>query len=365
MQTNTEAAAPTEIDMRNNEKPRDVEVGIDDNRGGKQVEPSVMLKYFSLVCLAVQNTALILMMRYVRTQKGDMFMATTAVIMSEAFKVFAALSIILYQEGNIRSWLQHLIDNIIKQPIDCLKISIPSIIYVLQNNLLYVAVSNLDAATYQVTYQLKILTTAIFSVFMLKKQISKLQWIGLVLLFIGVSVVQLQPSEAKQKTPSSVEQKPALGFLCVVISCVMSGFAGVYFEKILKGTKASVWIRNVQLGVLGVFIGFITMEINDGAKVTEKGFFFGYSNAVWFVILLQSFGGLCVAVVVKYADNILKGFATSAAIILSCIASIFFFDFTLTLQFTFGASLVMYSVYMYSRYPIVTATSTETKVSVK
>lgn len=39
---------------------------------------------------------------------------------------------------------------IIHKPIETLKLAIPSGIYTLQNNLLYVALSNLDAATYQV-----------------------------------------------------------------------------------------------------------------------------------------------------------------------------------------------------------------------
>ena len=95
------------------------------------------------------------------------------------------------------------------------------------------------------------------------------------------------------------------------------------------------------------------MLINDGAKVHEKGFFFGYDYVVWAVISLNAFGGLLVAVVVKYADNILKGFATSAAIVLSCITSMYLFDFQLSWQFTIGASLVISSVYIYGKYPVI------------
>lgn len=39
---------------------------------------------------------------------------------------------------------------IVHKPVETLKLAIPSGIYTLQNNLLYVALSNLDAATYQV-----------------------------------------------------------------------------------------------------------------------------------------------------------------------------------------------------------------------
>lgn len=39
---------------------------------------------------------------------------------------------------------------ILHKPMETLKLAIPSGIYTLQNNLLYLALSNLDAATYQV-----------------------------------------------------------------------------------------------------------------------------------------------------------------------------------------------------------------------
>jgi UDP-sugar transporter A1/2/3 len=185
---------------------------------------------------------------------------------------------------------------------------------------------------------------------MLSKKLSTRQWCALLILFVGVALVQFRPDDSKSSKVSTTAQQPMLGLFAVILSCFMSGFAGVYFEKILKGTKQSLWLRNVQLGSLGAIIGLLTVGIKDGPKIQEKGFFFGYDYAVWAVIIFQSMGGLLVAVVVKYADNILKGFATSAAIVLSCIASIYLFNFKLTLSFTTGAFLVIISVYIYSKY---------------
>lgn len=309
-----------------------------------------MLKQLSLVLLTLQNALLILVMRYTRTRKGDMYFATTAVVLSEGLKVLTSLMILAVQEGTFTKLMCYLRDNIWRQPLDCLKVSVPAFIYTLQNNLLYIALSNLDAATFQVSYQLKILTTALFSVLMLKKKLSPQQWSALVILFVGVALVQFRPEDSKSSKTATTDQRPSVGLFAVILSCFMSGFAGVYFEKILKGTKQSLWLRNVQLGSMSVIIGLITMEIKDGPKIQERGFFFGYDYVVWIVIVFQSLGGLLVAVVVKYADNILKGFATSAAIVLSCIASIYLFDFKLSFPFTTGAFLVIISVYIYSKF---------------
>jgi solute carrier family 35 (UDP-sugar transporter), member A1/2/3 len=317
----------------------------------RNISKTDYLKYVSLLTLIFQNAALILWMRYVRTTPGDMFISTTAVVCAEAFKCMASLFIILIEVKGIRQWLHHLRENIFSDPWDNIKISVPSLVYTLQNNLQFLAISNLDAATYQVCYQLKILTTALLSALMLNKKLSRVQWLSLVILFAGVACVQFQPSEATTDAADGEAPKHNwfIGMTAVAVSCLMSGFAGVYFEKILKGTKQSVWVRNVQLGFIGVLIGLVTMWINDGAQVREKGFFFGYTWAVWLAVALQSFGGLLVAVVVKYADNILKGFATSAAIVLSCVASMAFLDFQLSAMFTIGASLVIVAVYLYSR----------------
>ena len=71
------------------------------------------------------------------------------------------------------------------------KLVVPAAIYAFQNNILYQALTYLDAVTYQVTYQLKILTTALFSVLVLRRALHPRQWVALVMLTVGVTIVQV------------------------------------------------------------------------------------------------------------------------------------------------------------------------------
>ncbi len=48
------------------------------------------------------------------------------------------------------------------------------------------------------------------------------------------------------------KQNRLLGFAAVLSMCFSSGFAGVYFEKVLKGSSLSVWMQNVRLSLLGM-----------------------------------------------------------------------------------------------------------------
>jgi UDP-sugar transporter A1/2/3 len=70
---------------------------------------------------------------------------------------------------------------------------------------------------------------------------------------------------------------------------------------------------------------------------------------VFGVIGLQAIGGLIVSIVVKNSGSIVKGFATSGSIIISCLlSSLLFKDTTMNVKFLFGALVVMLSTLMYS-----------------
>ena len=94
------------------------------------------------------------------------------------------------------------------------------------------AASNLDVPTFQVTYNLKILTTALFSVLLLRRRLSTQKWAALAILFAGVAIVQLQSTAAahggkiEPTTVGGQEMNKAKGLGAVALACLTSGLAG-------------------------------------------------------------------------------------------------------------------------------------------
>ncbi|KAI8083794.1 nucleotide-sugar transporter-domain-containing protein [Thamnidium elegans] len=344
------------------------------------------IKHISLITLVVQNSALILMMRYTRSSvpADKLYLASTAVLMSELLKtvvcLFVVYSLLPNSKKSIPNFSSFLYRELIINWKETIKLGLPAILYLIQNNLQYIAATNLDAATFQVTYQLKILTTAFFSVVILGRKLSRTKWTALGVLTVGIALVVL-PKEALQNwmgyqivaavpENSIGNQSNTKGLVSVFTACILSGIAGVYFEKIVKTKQrdgnldllekqkiqqmeqTQLWIRNIQLSLFSVVLGCIfVVALQDGKAIMQDGFFQNYSYLTWVVILIQAGGGLIVGFVVRYADNILKGFATSISIILSSIVSVWLFNFEVTLSFGMGALLVVYATYMYGSSP--------------
>jgi len=253
---------------------------------------------------------------------------------------------------------------------DCWKLSVPAILYgtswhfqsseceywmtgaripVIQNNLQYVAAENLDVATFQVTYQIKILTTAGFSVILLHKSLNLSKWVSLFLLALGVGIVQAQSVGGTGREATAGLMNPAAGFLAVLIACCTSGLAGVYFEMVLKNSQTDLWIRNSQLSLFSLIPAALPIIYELSRSEHRLDLFHNFGGWAWSTVFIQVFGGLITSLVIKYAGNILKGFATSLSIVISCLASVALFNFPLTLTFAVGASVVLVATWMYSK----------------
>ncbi|KAI6198852.1 UDP-galactose/UDP-N-acetylglucosamine transporter srf-3 [Aphelenchoides besseyi] len=338
------------------------------------------LRYLSLVVLVIQNASQVLVLRYAAQRNQPQFIKTVAVLFNEVIKLITSLILLTITTGSVKWTVQSLKRQYFVKWLETLKVGVPALIYTIQNFLLYVAIDHLDAGTFMVTYQLKILTTAIFTVLLLNRRLSLWQWMALAILTVGIALsadegakhvakmVQLDSARNLSITktiPGTVDfaptnQRPLIGLAAVLAAALMSGFAGVYFEKILKESDVSIWLRNVQLATFAIPIALVMIVSKDYATVQQNGWMHGFDWVVWLGTLLQSLGGLLIAVVVKYADNILKAFATSVAIIVSTVVSIFFFGIIPEPLFLLGATLVIGAVVVYSIFPYNTKTHTLT-----
>ncbi len=83
-------------------------------------------------------------------------------------------------------------------------------------------------------------------------------------------------------------------------------------------------------------------------EFVSSSLFAGFDSYVWMLVLVQAGGGILVAAVIKFADNILKGFATAIAIVANGLVSYFLFDFVPSGLFLLGATIVVVSTVLYS-----------------
>jgi drug/metabolite transporter (DMT)-like permease len=197
-------------------------------------------------------------MRYtiVFSPPGERYFTSTAVLNAEIMKFFISLAACFYFDcgGSTKEFQELVQKELIDNKIDWLKLTVPSLLYTVQNSLQYVSMALLSAPVFQVLYQMKIITTALFSVLLLAKRITGFQWFSVVALAAGVSLVQLSQLDDNADNKSN----SLAGLISVLLSCLTSGFAGVYFEMVLKSSNASIWLRNIQLSLIGGFLSLVS-----------------------------------------------------------------------------------------------------------
>lgn len=170
----------------------------------------------------------------------------------------------------------------------------------------------------------------------------------------GVATVQLEGSRQPRTVAQRAATNPIVGLAAILAACFSSGLAGAWFEYVLKAPSApapppssdattpalnssssaasskspsspaprlrpnspSLWARNVQMSVPSLCFSLSGVLLSpDYHRITTHGLLEGFTPLVWGVVANQALGGLLVAMVVREASSVAKGFATSIAIV--------------------------------------------------
>lgn len=309
-----------------------------------------------LILLAVQNCSKTLLMRYVMKDQPKI-LTSAAVLGSEFLKLSASCAFILfYQNKSVASILQYLRDD----ARNTLLLTVPAAAYNLQMSLEYVALANLNAALFAVLVQTKLLFTATMAALVLRTKLKVMQVISLVLLTVGVTLCNL--SNTNTSSAGTVwDAKTITGVTATLGIAVSSGFASVYTEKVIKGQKQQqrpaavtdgsaygLAYTQVQLALMSLVTMGVYAVVKDLSKILAHGLFFNFTAAALLSVVNSAVGGLIVAAVLKYADSVLKGYATAVSVVLTGVLSMLLFGTQLSAIYFLGIVNVVIAVVLYN-----------------
>jgi len=298
---------------------------------GREMEEWKMGGY--VVALTIMLSCQSLLITFSKNSNLYSYNTTSAILSAEVVKfLLSALTLWWYK-----------MDMKFRINFETLPYCIPALIYFVQNNLVFYALIYVDPTTYLLLNNLKILTTGILFRYILKRELSSLQWGALVLLMVGCSSSQI----ASGCNTTSIFAVPFTGILICVILSILSAAAGIYTEYIMKVTSLkvdSLQTQNMHLYFFGIIFNTIGYLYE---KEPGESFFDGYNFATILVVASYSFTGLIVSVIMKYADNMVKIYSTAVSMSLTMVISVLLFNFEPTPQLFFGIVIITISLLMY------------------
>jgi solute carrier family 35 (UDP-sugar transporter), member A1/2/3 len=319
-----------------------------------EAPPFFSIKSAVLISLCLQNAGYTLLRKW--TTQNERVSSKEILFVSEVLKLIFSLYMVINDVEGMKSDAQGTgLSKIIWLVKNSKKMLVLAAIYGAMNILSFVALEYIGAGEFTICAQLKILTTAGFSVLILRTSLSWTKWRALILLVFGCILVA-SPNFSNSKESTDVMGIPSqlFGYLAVLTEVVLSGFASIYFEKVVKSTTEviTIWERNFQLGIYSLLMygGIMIYESYclEQEVETARIAWSGWSFITFIVAVLGATGGLLVAATLKYADSILKTLAAAGAIVLSTVLGHYLLDGPLDTVVSIGAIVTIIAIANYT-----------------
>jgi UDP-sugar transporter A1/2/3 len=248
---------------------------------------------------------------------------------------------------------------------------LPAFLYTIQNLAALMAYQNLEALTFNVLNQTKILSAALSCYFVMGKRQSTMQVISLCVLILSTLVIEqiLHPGavvslmsmrggaaafglqnplkgmsgafSSLSSYASGAGRRVTHGIVPIFVASLISGLAGALTQKNLQGSQgsASIWAKkrstkssplvtrpprnaylfSMEMNIASVILLLVSLGLSsDGRTILRsRSFFSNWTPETFIPVITNSIGGILVGLVTKHAGSVRKGFALIFGLLLS------------------------------------------------
>jgi UDP-sugar transporter A1/2/3 len=213
---------------------------------------------------------------------------------------------------------------------------IPAALYTIQNIASLLAYQNLEALTFNVLNQTKILSAALCCYLVMGKKQSKVQVFSLLMLVASAMVMEkviplknwgIAAAKSSLGSPDLMSRHVTHGVVPVLFASFISGLAGALTQKNLQGAskKASsvtkgrnTYLFSMEMTVASALVLLVSLLVSsDGKAMSQNGLLHKWTPQTLIPIFTNSIGGILVGLVTKHAGSVRKGFALIFGLLLS------------------------------------------------
>jgi len=138
------------------------------------------------------------------------------------------------------------------------------------------------------------------------------------------------------------------GVIPVVIGSILAGVATTVSQKVLQNDNKNTYLYTAELSAWGI--------------IQAGGVFKGWTIFTMIPVLTNTFGGVIIGLVMKYAGGVRKGFSTVTGMFLTAVLSYFLEYRPLSMSTWIAVVLLIVSVCVHTSYPYQPVTTRKVEV---
>ena len=234
-----------------------------------------------------------------------------------------------------------------------MKFLLPSVIYAVNNNIYLAGLILVPPPIWVILCSFRTVVTASMYKFVLKRDISLLQFVGALLIVASIVVAKLGDIMAVD----GGNNIPMMAIIFAIVSSFNSVGAGVYTESLFKTSGENFLEQQFWLYFYGMFVA-TGVHVVSAANINPFQAFTVLSDVptrvqvlLVMALMFGSVGGLVVATILKRLDNVVKEYSSATANMFTAVLCSFLFPekFSFTVYIVFAMVLLFTGIYMYER----------------